>query len=170
MQRETAMTDSGSDNKVKPMTLGGAADILANIEAEHRERGSLAGGSDNLRDAGWRNHLEVTWTPKLADRSSFDAGWDARDSEVERRVAAAIREHTQTIMDTIREETVQAIADAEVRGYQRQLDERLARALEAKAEAWDEGAARVVNFNKAAKLVTPTDNPYRALASGQEGK
>lgn len=33
-----------------------------------------------------------------------------------------------------------------------------------KAAAWDEGARRVVEWNKAFPLLLPTDNPYRAIA------
>lgn len=32
---------------------------------------------------------------------------------------------------------------------------------QALADAWDEGARRVVDWNKAYPLVMPTDNPYR---------
>lgn len=39
-------------------------------------------------------------------------------------------------------------------------------AKRAQAEAWAQGAARVVNANRAARLVTPTDNPYIEKEAG----
>ena len=40
-----------------------------------------------------------------------------------------IRTHAETVMATLREAMQDAIAEAEVRGYKRQIDERLAAAL-----------------------------------------
>ena len=45
------------------------------------------------------------------------------DAEVE---VTAIRAHSQTIMDTHKEVMTQALVDAEMRGYTRQINERLA--------------------------------------------
>lgn len=55
---------------------------------------------------------------------------------------ALIRQHTQTILDATREATVQEIADAEVRGYQRKVDERITSALAASIEQTQQRAAR----------------------------
>lgn len=40
-----------------------------------------------------------------------------------------VRVHAETVMGTLRKAMVEAIAEAEVRGYKKQIDERLAAAL-----------------------------------------
>lgn len=68
-------------------------------------------------------------TPVTPDQAKALFAQLTADGVLERHDVEVIRTHAETVMATLREAMQEAIAEAEVRGYKRQIDERLAAAL-----------------------------------------
>ena len=102
--------------------------------------------SDELRGEQWQKHLATKQNHRQARRSSFDAGWDAREAEIVGRVSDVER----------------GLANASARVLE--LSQQVA---EAKAEAWDEGERHESEYLATWGQFCPNpENPYRVVSRG----